>query len=377
MEYILIGDEPTKFYLIAAIVFLLLNCLGAFLICLLLPWQTKRLLKKWKITLCSSQKLPLLRQLSELVVNLSGTVSYGVPVVTDIYPNGISSANLLALAAAIEKNISHPVAEAIVEEAAVRGLSLPEISASNAVPGKGAEALLNRQTLSVGSAAFLQEQNINIDAEIFTKADQLAYKGQIIVFVAIGKFCRGFITLQDKLKRSIPGDISFLQDMGIETTILTGSNRSTAKSYLKLSGIGKLKSELSNIEKAKEVLLMQTSGAVIGSAGRSSKFDGAAQSTGLRFALEYADEHVKKMADILIHTNSLATIATAKGIAKAAYGHKKTGLLILVMCNLLLLLCAGFLANLEAMPAYSAIIVMILGIISAALMLLNQIPLKY
>lgn len=253
--------------------------------------------------------------MQELVVNLSGTISYGVPQVTDIYPNGISSARLLALAAAIETGIHHPIAEAIVEEAHVRGLELPEISTSNPVNGRGAEALMNRQTLSVGSADFFQEQGIDIPAEIYTKADQLAYKGQIIVFVAIGKFCRGFITLQDKLKRSIPGDISFLQETGIKVTIMSGSNRSTAKSYLKDSGADVLRSQLSNLEKAKEMLLKQATGQVVAAAGRTSKFEGALRSCDISFALEYAQQSVKEMADVLIHTNSIGTIATAKNIA--------------------------------------------------------------
>ena len=222
MDYILacisIEDNPVRLYLITAVVILLFNCLWAFLDRLLLPWQAKKLLKKWKIGIKDTGKLPLLAQLKDLVVNLSGTISYGAPAVTDIFPNGISSGRLLALAAAIEKGIDHPIAEAIVDEASVRGLALPEISAASPVPGKGVEALMNRQTLSLGSAKFLQEQNIDIPAELFTRADQLAYKGQIIVFVAIGKFCRGFITLHDKIKRSVPGDISFLREMGITTT---------------------------------------------------------------------------------------------------------------------------------------------------------------
>ncbi|MDD3114294.1 MAG: HAD family hydrolase [Anaerovibrio sp.] len=377
MDYLWIDDDPAKLYLIAAAVLLFFNCLCAFLLKILLPWQTKRLLKQWKIELRSLRKLPALRQLKELALNLSGTISYGVPVVTDIYPNGISSAKLLALAAAIEQNISHPIAEAIADEARVRGLVLPEISASNAVPGKGAEALMNRQTLSLGTAAFLREQNIDIEAELFTKADQLAYKGQIIVFVAIGKFCRGFITLQDKPKRSVPGDISFLKEMGINTTVLTGANRTTAKSYSKTADIDQIRSELNNMEKAKEVLLMQTSGEIIGAAGRTAKFEGAAKTANLSFALEYADERIKKLADVLIHTNSLGTIATAKGICLTAYGRKKTGLLICLLCNLLLVFSLLFLASLEPLPGYGGLLLVLLGSAASILMLFNQIPLKY
>lgn len=385
MEYILeyalacisIENNPTRLYLITAAVILLFNCLWAFLDRLLLPWQTKRLLKKWKIEIKSLRKLPLLGQLRELVVNLSGTISYGAPVVTDIFPNGISSARLLALAAAIEKGINHPIAEAIADEAGVRGLPLPEVSASNPVPGRGAEALMNRQSLSIGSAAFLQEQNIDIPAELFTKADQLAYKGQIIVFVAIGKFCRGFITLHDKMKRSVPGDISFLREMGIRTTILTGANRSTAKSYGKLSGVDQIRSELNSMDKAKEILLMQTGGQVIGAAGRTMKFEGAIRSSQLTFALEYADEAVKNMADVLIHTNSLGTIATAKGICRAANGKKKAGRLICITCNLLIVLSILFLLNLNQLPAYGSLLPLLLGAASAIMLIVNQIPLNY
>ena len=381
MDYILacisIEDNPVRLYLITAVVILLFNCLWAFLDRLLLPWQAKKLLKKWKIGIKNTSKLPLLAQLKDLVVNLSGTISYGAPAVTDIFPNGISSGRLLALAAAIEKGIDHPIAEAIVDEASVRGLALPEISAASPVPGKGVEALMNRQTLSLGSAKFLQEQNIDIPAELFTRADQLAYKGQIIVFVAIGKFCRGFITLHDKIKRSAPGAISFLREMGITTTLLTGANRSTAKSYGKPSTIDQIRSELDAMGKAKELLLMQTSGRVIGAAGRTMKFEGPIRSSQLSFALEYAEESVKSMADVLIHTNSLGTIATAKGICRVVMGKKKTGRLIAIACNLLLVLSVVFLLNLASLPAYGSLLPIIIGIFAAAILLLNQIPLQY
>ena len=381
MDYILacisIEDNPVRLYLITAVVILLFNGLWAFLDRLLLPWQAKKLLKKWKIGIKDTGKLPLLAQLKDLVVNLSGTISYGAPAVTDIFPNGISSGRLLALAAAIEKGIDHPIAEAIVDEASVRGLALPEISAASPVPGKGVEALMNRQTLSLGSAKFLQEQNIDIPAELFTRADQLAYKGQIIVFVAIGKFCRGFITLHDKIKRSVPGDISFLREMGITTTLLTGANRSTAKSYGKPSTIDQIRSELDAMGKAKELLLMQTSGRVIGAAGRTMKFEGPIRSSQLSFALEYAEESVKSMADVLIHTNSLGTIATAKGICRVVMGKKKTGRLIAIASNLLLVLSVVFLLNLASLPAYGSLLPIIIGIFAAAILLLNQIPLQY
>lgn len=377
MDYLLLEGQPFRIYIIFAAILVIFNLLNLGLQKILFPWQVRHLLRKWKIVLKNRQKLPLLSQLQELVVNLSGTISYGVPQVTDIYPNGISSARLLALAAAIETGIHHPIAEAIVEEAHVRGLELPEVSTSNPVNGRGAEALMNRQTLSVGSADFFQEQDIDIPAEIYTKADQLAYKGQIIVFVAIGKFCRGFITLQDKLKRSIPGDISFLQETGIKVTIMSGSNRSTAKSYLKASGADVLRSQLSNLEKAKEMLLKQATGQVVAAAGRTSKFEGALRSCDISFALEYAQQSVKDMADVLIHTNSIGTIATAKNIAIMVKKRQRTSWIIALLVNVLLLFSLLFLCSLDSMPNYGGLVLIGLSLVGFVVLVANQIPLRY
>ena len=377
MEYLLLEGQPFRIYVIFAAVLLCFNIISLFLLKIIFPWQVKRLLKKWKIILKNRKKLPLLSQIQELVVNLSGTISYGVPKVTDIYPNGISSTRLLALAAAIETGVHHPIAEAIVEEANLRCLELPEISASNEVSGRGAEALMNRQTLSAGSAEFFQDQGINIPAEIYTKADQLAYKGQIIVFVAIGKFCRGFITLHDKLKSSVPGDINFLHDSGIKVTVMSGCNRSTAKSYLKDSGADVIRSQLTKLEKAKEMLLKQTTGQVVAAAGRNMKFEGALRSCDISFALEYAQQSVKDMADVLIHTTSLGTIATAKNIAMMVRKRQRTSQILTVMSNILLLLTVLYLCNLDSMPNYGGIVLIVLGIVGLALLLFNQIPLKY
>lgn len=377
MEYLLLEGQPFRIYIIFAVVLLGFNLISILLLKILFPWQAKRLLKKWKIILKNSKKLPFLSQIQELVVNLSGTISYGVPQVTDIYPNGISASRLLALAAAIETGIHHPIAQAIVEEAKLKNLELPEISASNEVSGRGAEALMNRQTLSAGSAEFFQDQGINIPAEIYTKADQLAYKGHIIVFVAIGKFCRGFITLHDKLKSSVPGDISFLHDSGIKITVMSGGNRSTAKSYLKDSGVDVIRSQLSKLEKAKEMLLKQTTGQVVAAAGRSMKFEGALRSCDICFALEYAQQSVKDMADVLIHTNSLGTIATAKNIAVMVKKRQRTSLIIATMSNIFLILALLYMCGLDSMPNYGGILLIVLSIAGLAIMLFNQIPLKY
>ena len=107
------------------------------------------------------------------------------------------------------------------------------------------------------------------------------------------------------------------------------------------------------------------------------KFEGALRSCDISFALEYAQQSVKDMVDVLIHTNSLGTIATAKNIAVMVKKRQRTSLIIAIMCNIFLILALLYLCSLDSMPNYGGILLIVLGIAGLAIMLFNQIPLKY
>lgn len=377
MEFFLTEDNPLQLYLLIAVVFLSFNSLFLLLVKLLLPWRTMRLLKHWKIELKNRSKIPLLAQLQGLVINMTNTVTQGTPRLDDTFPVGISAARLLTIAASAEKGIRHPLAKALLAAAEDRGFQLEDFSAAHQIPGKGVEALMNRQTISIGSADFLAEQGVEIPAEQLTRADQLASKGHTIVYVAIGRFCRGFFTLTDPIKRNIAGAVSFLREIGVSVTVLTSTDRSTARSKSKQAGIQQTRANLDTMGKAKELLVLQTSGQVIGAAGRTMNFEAAMRSAHLSFAMEYSDQSVKDMADAVIHTFNIGTIASAVEICRL-YGRKvKSAWLICLLFNLLLAIFTGYVIDLETIPYFAGFMPVGLAILFLILLLQNQFPLKY
>lgn len=377
MEFFLVEDKPWQLYLLMALVFLTFNSLFLLLVKILLPWRTMRLLKHWKIELRSRTKIPLLAQLQGLVINMTNTVTQGTPRLDDTFPVGISAARLLTMAASAEKGVRHPLSKALREAAEDRGFELEDYSAANVIAGKGIETLMNRQTLSVGSADFLKEQGVEIPAEQLTRADQLASKGHTIVYVAIGRFCRGFFTLTDPIKRNIAGAVSFLREVGVTVTLLTSADRSTARNKGKLAGIQQIRANLNAMDKAKELLVMQTSGQVIGAVGRTSNFEATMRTAQLSFAMEYSEQAIKDMADILIHTFNIGTIATAVEICRLYRRKVKTAWLICLLFNLCLALSLGYLLSLESLPYFAGFIPFAIGSIFLILLLQNQFPLKY
>ena len=122
--YDLLLENKLILYCMIAAIFLVVNLIALLLVKYLLPWQGMRVMRKFKIRPKSRRILPLLNLMGQLIVSLSGSVIKGVPIVSDIIPTGTTPSQLLALAASAEAGVKHPLAEAILEWADDKQLSL-------------------------------------------------------------------------------------------------------------------------------------------------------------------------------------------------------------------------------------------------------------
>ena len=370
-------DNLLQFYLLLGGVFILINFLAFFLVKLILPWQTKRLLKKWQIELKQKKQLPLLAALTDLVVNLTGTLTRGKPVYKDIIPMGISATKLLTIAASVEAHCQHTIAEAICDEAELRQLPLEDAAAVNYEVGRGIEALINRQAVRLGTASFLEEHGVKVDANTFTQADQLASKGLTVIFAAIGNYCRGYILLEDKPKVNVMGSVAFLKECGINCTLLTSVVRSTARHMAKAANIQNVRGGQSNMEKAREILVMQSQGSIVGAIGTSMKCDALFWAADLSIAMEYSSDEAKDFCDIIVHNGNISTLATAAEICRLSHSKKKTAILSLVIFNVLLAVATIFLFSQPVLPFISPVIPVLLGFCAIVILLMNQFSFSY
>ena len=171
----------------------------------------------------------------------TGTITEGRPEVDDIIPNGISSEELIKLAAAIEQNSTHPIAKAIVNKSKEMNLKLDQSTDFENITGSGLKADLNGSEVLVGNLALMEDYNVDVSAEQISKYHELESLSKTIIFLAKDKVILGILSLSDKIKVNSKRTIDELHKMGVETYMLTGDNEATALNVAREVGIGNVK----------------------------------------------------------------------------------------------------------------------------------------
>ena len=243
--------------------------LTTFIAALPLPWLLSRYLPFIKgqrqaaradIIVKDRQQLLAASTIDTLVLGKHGVITEGQPYVASLYPAGVSQSTLLSLAASAEKQSAHPVGQAIYQTAYQRNAKLQEASTFNEIPGCGVEAIVGRNSIRVGTLAWLQQEQINIDADLITKNDQLSQRGHTTVFVANGKFCRGIIAIDDGIADETARALRKLQRKHLQLVLLTGENKRTAEALGKKAQLNQAHGQLSLEGKIRELQLLKARG---------------------------------------------------------------------------------------------------------------------
>ena len=172
-----------------------------------------------------------------VALDKTGTVTSGEPTVTDICPvPGVTEAELLGAACALEQKSEHPLAKAVLRRAQADGLTAAEVTAFQALPGSGLQAMLDGQKLCGGNADFIRTAAALPDV-VSVRAEQLAEEGKTPLFFARGGKLLGVIAVADVLKPDSPQAIRALQNMGIRVVMLTGDNARTARAIGAQAGV--------------------------------------------------------------------------------------------------------------------------------------------
>ena len=204
--------------------------------------------------------------LTTMVFDKTGTLTEGHPAVIDVAPIGVEEAELLSLAAAVEKGSTHPLAEAIVIRARADGLTLPEATDHETRSGKGVIASVDGSRTLVGNVAFLEEEGV-ATGESSSTVDVLQAQGKTVVLVAVDQRLVGAIAIADTIRDSSGRAIQELERMKIETVMITGDNRKTAEAVAGQLGISRVLSEVLPQDKAAEVKALQAKGEVVAFVG--------------------------------------------------------------------------------------------------------------
>ena len=206
--------------------------------------------------------LELAGRINTVAVDKTGTVTSGHPVVTDIVTaNGTDELTLLSLAASLEKNSEHPLAEAIRGAAEEKSLILNEVSDFQIFPGNGLSARLNQKALVGGNIGFVSKYT-EIPRSAFESSDFIAKQGKTPLFFAFDAKFIGIVAVADTVKEDSITAIDELKSMGIKVVMLTGDNKYTAEAIGKEVKVDEVISEVLPDGKESVVLKLQKSGRV-------------------------------------------------------------------------------------------------------------------
>ena len=171
-----------------------------------------------------------------VALDKTGTITSGQPRVTDILPaEGVTEQELLTYALALEQKSEHPLARAVLDRAA--GLTAPEVSDFQALPGNGLTAVLNGSTLYGGNAKLMQTLGVAVPQKMASSAEALAAQGKTPLFFAKDGTMQGVIAVADVIKEDSPQAIRELRNMGIRVVMLTGDNQRTAEAIGRQAGV--------------------------------------------------------------------------------------------------------------------------------------------
>lgn len=198
-----------------------------------------------------------------VVLDKTGTITNGTPIVTDIFPaETVDENSLLHFACSLEQQSEHPLSKAITAYGEQNAVSLAKISAFEALPGKGLQCVADGQQVFGGNYAFIAEKE-EIPASAVSVANNLAEQGKTPLFFATDTSFLGVIAVADTVKSESPQAIKELQNMGIRVVMLTGDNERTANAVGKTAGVDEVIAGVLPDGKEAVIRNLQTSGKVM------------------------------------------------------------------------------------------------------------------
>jgi Cu+-exporting ATPase len=218
------------------------------------------------ILIRNAEALEILEKVNTLVVDKTGTLTVGKPILTELAPaEGFYEANLLQLTASLEKASEHPLAAAILAAAQDKNVTLLPVDSFQSVTGKGVTGTIQGKKVAIGNAALMSDLGASTDA-LKEKAEALQAEGQTVMYVASDGRFAGFVAVSDPIKDSTAEAIEQLKKEGIKVVMVTGDNHKTAAAVAKKLGID-FEADVLPEKKAEVVKKLQAAGAIVAMAG--------------------------------------------------------------------------------------------------------------
>ena len=264
----------------------------------------------------SGEALETAHKIKVIILDKTGTLTEGKPVVTDIVATaGFEEAELLNIAASAEHGSEHPLGEAIVNAAREKGLKLYDTTEFNAIPGHGIQVKLDNQRVLLGNLKLMADHGLSLNG-LDQEALRLSGQGKTPMFVGIDGQVVGIIAVADTLKPNSRATIAELHRQGLEVIMLTGDNQRTADAIAREVGIDRTLAEVLPEHKAREVKKLQAEGKIVAMVGDGINDAPALAQANVGIAIGTGTDVAMEAADITLMSGDLRGVVTAISLSK-------------------------------------------------------------
>ncbi|MCT7983019.1 heavy metal translocating P-type ATPase [Laspinema sp. A4] len=290
------------------------------------------------ILIKSADSLELAHKIQTIVLDKTGTLTQGKPTVTDYVTVGgtahSNEINLLRLAAAVESNSEHPLAEAVVEYAKAQGVEmpLPRVTNFEAVAGMGVQAMVSDRLVQIGTARWMQELGIDTKA-LQTYQENWESEAKTSPWIAVDGQIEGVFGIADALKPSSATAIRGLRRLGLEVVMLTGDNQKTAYAIAQEVGIHRVFAEVRPGQKADKIKELQAEGKIVAMVGDGINDAPALAQADVGIAIGTGTDVAIAASDITLISGDLQSIVTAIQLSQATIQNIRQNLFFAFIYN--------------------------------------------
>lgn len=271
---------------------------------------------EYGILIRGGEYLQEIQNVDTIVFDKTGTITKGEPRVTDIIRlNSQANNEILTYAAISERNSEHPLAEAILKEAEMQNLNIPEPDDFKAIPGHGVEVIYKSQEILLGNRKLLKKYNIDY-SNYEDQIKALENDGKTIVLLTVNKVPAGIIAIADIIKENARSSITELKKMGIWTVMLTGDNLITAQAVGKNIGIDEIIADVLPDEKANVIKDFQLQGKTVAMVGDGINDAPALAQSNVGIAIGSGADVAKETGGLILMRSDLQDVVNGIKISR-------------------------------------------------------------
>ena len=275
-----------------------------------------------------------LRAIDTLVVDKTGTLTEGKPALKVVVSLGeVPRAQLLSMAAALERLSEHPLARAIVVGAEAEGIVVPQASQFRSVTGAGVEGEVDGHAVTLGNHRLLSNACVPLDDEVGARADALRGEGATVMFLTIDGALEGLIAVADRIKPSTPQALADLRAQGLRIVMLTGDNLATAGAVASALDLDEVHADMSPTEKAEVIQRLQKQGHRVAMAGDGINDAPALAVADVGIAMGGGTDIAMESAQVTLVKGELSAIVRALALSRATVRNIRQNLFFAFVYN--------------------------------------------